>query len=623
MANLSNINNILRTGSLGVGINRDPASPFEVSSATKPGIKMFNTAASGKTYQAYSDINGSYIIYDEDADSNRLTINSGGNATFAGEIRTANRLAIKETYFGYSSGYKVVQYGESAATKAISLGYDPSGNTSGSFSGNEILIPNNIRVLAPAATNSGYYGLMMLNNANKVLLGSSNYLMESNYIMALDPATKNVGIGTDSPSANLHVQSTSTATLKVITTGVADASVNIQGYDAGVHIGDATNGLRWAIWNDGPSTSSSLKFGSYALGTWYNDGSQVVTMKSDGKVGIGTVSPAEKLTIDGTTSGAYVRISNAASGDISSGYTIYNGTNLDYSVYTNPTFGNTTLLTREALAIRAGGGERIRITSGGEVGIGTTNPSGRLEVNGNNYNDNTLTTFTLRDLGNNYGDGDNAIDIVMRSRYWSGDANTSQNSKIRHLKDNSNGSTGTMLQFGTTTEGSGDATTKMTIKANGTVGIGTATPLNKLQVNGDIGIGEINNTRSTNVRFAKNDTNVVTFSISVPGIGAWRPGSCWIQVSGAQNGLQEYWSAWYFIRLTHYYLSGVAGQGTTNPSCILDSGGNTSSVVVGVAATNTTDPQIITITLTDVGGTTNSMVADINCTMQMGIISIT
>jgi hypothetical protein len=54
----------------------------------------------------------------------------------------------------------------------------------------------------------------------------------------------------------------------------------------------------------------------------------------------------------------------------SSGYMIYNGSNLDFNVYTNPTFGNTTLLTREALAIRAGGSERMRITSGGEVLIG-------------------------------------------------------------------------------------------------------------------------------------------------------------------------------------------------------------------------------------------------------------
>ena len=86
MANLSNINNILRTGSLGVGINRDPLGAFEISSATKPGIKMFNTAASGKTYEAYSDTNGNYIIYDQDADDNRFVINSAGNATFAGTM---------------------------------------------------------------------------------------------------------------------------------------------------------------------------------------------------------------------------------------------------------------------------------------------------------------------------------------------------------------------------------------------------------------------------------------------------------------------------------------------------------------------------------------------------------
>jgi len=86
MANLSNINNILRTGSLGVGINRDPLGAFEISSATKPGIKMFNTAASGKTYEAYSDINGNYIIFDQDANDNRFVINTSGNATFAGNV---------------------------------------------------------------------------------------------------------------------------------------------------------------------------------------------------------------------------------------------------------------------------------------------------------------------------------------------------------------------------------------------------------------------------------------------------------------------------------------------------------------------------------------------------------
>jgi len=176
----------------------------------------------------------------------------------------------------------------------------------------------------------------------------------------------NVGIGTTSPSANLHVQDTSTATLKVITTGVADASVNIQGYDAGVHIGDATNGLRWAIWNDGPSTSSSLKFGSYALGTWYNDGSQVVTMKSDGNVGIGTTSPSTKLEVVTTTSSTAIRCNVGQSSDIFLGFT---GANPELLLQ-----DNANIVTHR---FESNGDNYI---VGSNVGIGTTSPSGPFQV---------------------------------------------------------------------------------------------------------------------------------------------------------------------------------------------------------------------------------------------------
>ena len=118
MANLSNINNILRTGSLGVGINRDPLGAFEISSATKPGIKMFNTAASGKTYEAYSDVNGNYIIYDQDADDNRFVINSAGNSTFAGNIT-----GVGATFVGVAaSGTALVTIENNSGSTATSYG---------------------------------------------------------------------------------------------------------------------------------------------------------------------------------------------------------------------------------------------------------------------------------------------------------------------------------------------------------------------------------------------------------------------------------------------------------------------------------------------------------------------
>ena len=88
MANISNINNILRTGSLGIGVNRDPLSVLEVSSASKAGIKMFNTTGTtGLTYQLYSDPSGNFLIFNVSSDRNDLIINNSGNATFGGDVR--------------------------------------------------------------------------------------------------------------------------------------------------------------------------------------------------------------------------------------------------------------------------------------------------------------------------------------------------------------------------------------------------------------------------------------------------------------------------------------------------------------------------------------------------------
>ena len=303
-----------------------------------------------------------------------------------------------------------------------------------------------------------------------------------------------------------------------------------------------------------------------------------------GNVGIGTASPTNgKLEVQQTATTAALWVQT---GGTTSSYTI-----ADFRTGTNA----------PALAIK--GDER--------VGIGTDSPSSRLHVSGDAY------------VTGQFGQG---VTIANKLATYGAEFRSSgASAQIFFGRDSGNVGTGGIGADATYVMRvwKSDFSQPFVIKQSGQVGIGTTSPLNKLQVNGDIGIGEINSNRSTNVRFAKNDVNVITFDISVAAIGAWRPGSCWIQVSGTQNGLQEYWSAWYFIRLTHYYVNGVAGQGSTNPSCILDSGGDTSRVVVGVSSTNSSDPQIITITLTDVGGSTNSMVADINCTMQVGINSIT
>ena len=188
----------------------------------------------------------------------------------------------------------------------------------------------------------------------------------------------NVGIGTTSPTLG-KLQVAGSGYFGPVGTGNATTKAEMQSNAVlrlKPHDNNSTN-MNFAQVNGGGGMGIQVTNGP-GTANW-----DIALSPFGGNVGIGTTSPAEKLTIDGTVSGAYVRISNAGSGDVSSGYMIYNGSNLDFNVYTNPTFGNTTLLTREALAIRAGGSERMRIDSSGNVGIGTTSPSYPLDINGN------------------------------------------------------------------------------------------------------------------------------------------------------------------------------------------------------------------------------------------------
>jgi hypothetical protein len=93
--------------------------------------------------------------------------------------------AIKGTYWGYSTSYPVVMLGDSntANFTTVSIGYDPSANSNGAFSGDgrEILFRRGAQFVTPNAANTAF------NLTNLVLLDG------------------NVGIGTSSPTNGLLV----------------------------------------------------------------------------------------------------------------------------------------------------------------------------------------------------------------------------------------------------------------------------------------------------------------------------------------------------------------------------------------------------------------------------------
>ena len=605
-----------------------------------------------------------------------------------GQISSRSNISL---YSG--QGIKFNQYYNSATVtdKAISTGYV-----------SDIIFNTSTGILSFRGSSSSITAGADTSVSNNLNINSSGY----------------VGIGTLSSASPLHINNTSTPQLIIQN---VDGGANAERIGIELDSGDI---FRIKSLND----NNTVRTNNIITGN-------ILT----GKVGIGSATPEEKLTIDGTSSGAYLRISNAASGDISSGIMIYNGSNLDTQIYTNPTFGNTTFLTREALAIRAGGSQRMAILSNGNVGIGTTSPTQKLEVYDGAIQAGTAaataasTTLIQRYnsgqiLGNiSTGHSGGSIQInwgvqpktsvrdgwvsshdnfsSYKNSYQIGDSGefewytstaqgqvtvgsdvamsklmvltydgklgigsttpnaplTVQGSTIAvgtgynfEILANNDGNWGFQVQR---TDGQDDYNTRMKFypvtsstrklgfwnaSANdwmgyfdgstssdnrfiingGDVGIGTTAPKTKLQVNGPIGMKNAAAGDPINARLVKAGSTSVAFTIKVGAVGAWRAGHAFLKVSGAQNGLQEHHSAWYHLKLVHYYLSGVVNSGTSNPTCIKDSGGDTGSYTLSVTATNSADPQEITITITDSGSTTNSMIADIDCSFYQGIKDI-
>jgi hypothetical protein len=246
MANLSNINNILRTGSLGVGINRDPLGAFEISSATKPGIKMFNTAASGKTYEAYSDANGNYIIYDQDADNNRFVINTSGNATFAGSVNITG---------GTTNGLNITTSGTQDTIKIDRAATNDNAMTKYQTASADKWI---VGLRNTGDDNFRFYSYGISTDALTIDQANGNSTFAGNQV-TVDPA---------SGDAILQLQS-STQTLRIDQNSIRTGTNN-----------------NLALFTNGNSN-------------------QLVLKQSNGFVGIGTITPEAKLDISNVAGGTY------------------------------------------------------------------------------------------------------------------------------------------------------------------------------------------------------------------------------------------------------------------------------------------------------------------------------
>jgi hypothetical protein len=452
-------NNVTFAGSviLGTTSNGNAVNKLTIASGTNgDGIFLtgLGTAAGMATgnYKAidfqYSNTDASFqsairfVVVDDTAHGGQIeffTDNSAGTNTKA--------LTLDKTQNATFTGKILVGTGATAAASLNAFTTTVSANL---FSA--------LRVIENTGASS-YWDIGATNGASTIL----NFYHNANTtpkitFTHLGGATfaSNVGIGYTLPASILHVGSTGTNAYSTTITkgsnmkGIINTLSNNADDMVGIYFatGTTTEGTHWSGIT-GSRTDNASHWGTQL--NFYthvndvaaiNDATQKMVIKGDGSVGIGTTTPFGILQLNVDSDHSIMRIT---AGDSSiAGIDFGKTSDIDDARirYYNST---------RYMEFFVANGERMRITSAGNVGIGTNSPAEKLEVAGS---------------------------IKSTSRAIAG--GSTAGITLSYDTSNSIGliETWTSKPIGIETAG----VRRMTITSGGNVGIGTTSPLEKLNI---------------------------------------------------------------------------------------------------------------------------------------------
>jgi hypothetical protein len=350
----------------------------EYSGGTSAYIGLANSG--GRAYLLSN--NNDLVFATSSSATERMRITNGGNVgigtsspSFKLDIFTAQSIRVFGSSTGYTQGSIIFQSSTTDTPQARGLGVYAfnEGTDATWFYGTGYNAADTFVINRKAGVTY---------EASAAAPGeSSNFFAITN--------TGNVGVGTTSPTNRLDIRSASGSDAFAFVSGGAGAT------KGGLYLGN-NGGQYGSLWFDNATNDVVLRQnynnGNLIFGTNFTERMRIT---SGGNVLVGTTSSnGGRLDVvsgaglntyfNSTASGVYLQIANNSTnlGYIGDGTTLISGgTSTDFSFRSQAAM----------LFATNGSTERMRITSGGDVGIGTTSPQTKLHVNG----DITLGTTLL------------------------------------------------------------------------------------------------------------------------------------------------------------------------------------------------------------------------------------